>query len=318
MATPKASKLRVVTAPPAPKLAVLVEDYLASCRARGLAPGTVRDNYGYPLKAVFLPWSARERITEPSQLDRRTLDRFSTELLDRGGKKGPLSKFTVNAYVGAVNYFLSWAAKEGEMTKVRAQQPKLPKRLLEVLSRDEVQRMEDAAATERDKLILRLLADTGIRLGELLGLRAVDLIERDRNHYLRVRGKGDKERLVPIPRLWRRLQRYVEHGRPKDTAADRIFLGLRRRPHGEYEPLTESGVEQSVHALAERAGINKRVYPHLLRHSYATWALNRGMNPIMLAEILGHSSLLMIQRNYAHVTPADAHELMAKLLAADD
>jgi len=72
-----------------------------------------------------------------------------------------------------------------------------------------------------------------------------------------------------------------------------------------------------VRNVAELAGIRKRTYPHLLRHSYATWALNRGMNPIMLAQVLGHSSLVMIQCTYAHSTPSDAHELMAKLLAGD-
>lgn len=59
------------------------------------------------------------------------------------------------------------------------------------------------------------------------------------------------------------------------------------------------------------------MYPHLLRHSYATWALSQGMNPIMLANLLGHSSLAMIQRNYAHHTAADMHELLAKLLAGE-
>ncbi len=310
--------LKVVEPQAAPTIARLVDEYLASCRARGLSPRTVRANYGYPLKAVFLPWCAREKITEPAQLDRRALDRLSTELLDQGGKRGPLSKFTVNSYLGAVNFFLSWAAKEGEVKPVRAQRPRLPKRVLEILSREEIQRLEAAATHERDKLIVRLLADTGIRLGELLGLRVRDVIERDRHHYLRVRGKGDRERLVPVPRLWRRLQRYAEHGRPRDGVSDRIFLGLRRRPQGDYEPLTESGVEQGLHALGEVAGMGKRVYPHLLRHSYATWALQRGMNPIMLAECLGHSSLAMLQRNYAHTTPADAHEMMAKLLLNDE
>jgi integrase/recombinase XerD len=76
-------------------------------------------------------------------------------------------------------------------------------------------------------------------------------------------------------------------------------------------------VEQLARVRAEQAGIQKRAYPHMLRHSYATWALNRGMNPIMLAQVLGHSSLVMIQRNYAHSTPADAHEMLAKLLAGD-
>jgi integrase len=107
-------------------------------------------------------------------------------------------------------------------------------------------------------------------------------------------------------------------GPGRDAAIDRLFLSVRRdRRIGEYEPLTNLGIQQLVRNLAELAGVHKRVYRHLLRHSYATWALNHGMNPIMLAQVLGHSSLVMIQRNYAHSTPADAHELMARLLAAD-
>jgi hypothetical protein len=62
-------KLRVVSPPPNPKLARLVEDYVDDCRARGLSPGTVGDNYGYPLRVVFLPWAGREQISEPGQLN---------------------------------------------------------------------------------------------------------------------------------------------------------------------------------------------------------------------------------------------------------
>lgn len=309
--------LKVVEPAPPSALEGLVEDYLAHCRAKGLSPKTIRDNYGFVLKTVFLPWCAREGLDKPSELTGRALDRFTSELLEKGGKRGPLSRFTIAGYVESVNWWLRWLAAEGEL-KVVAQGsvPRRPVRVLDVLSREEVQTLEDAAKTERDRLMIRLLADSGIRVGELLGLRTNDLVERDRNHYIRVRGKGDKERLVPIPRAWRRLQRYIERGRPKDTASDRIFLSQRRdRRTSDYEPLTKSGVEQLVRNLGEVAVIGKRVFPHMLRHSYATWALNRGMNPIMLAQVLGHSSLVMIQRNYSHQTPADAHELMARLLA---
>lgn len=311
--------LKVLEPAPPGALAVLVEDYLAHCRAKGLSPKTVRDNYGFVLKGVFLPWAARESLTEPRQLTPRALDRFTSELLEKGGSRGPLSRFTIATYVETVNWWLNWLTAEGELkTPAKASVPKRPERVLDVLSREEVQALEDTAKNERDKLIVRLLADTGIRVGELVGLRTSDLVERDRNHYIKVRGKGDKERLVPVPRAWRRLQRYVEKSRPKDTVSDRIFLSQRRgRRTGDYEPLTNSGVEQLVRSLAESSGIGKRVFPHMLRHTYATWALNRGMNPIMLAQVLGHRSLVMIQRNYAHLTPADAHELMARLLADD-
>jgi integrase/recombinase XerD len=78
-----------------------------------------------------------------------------------------------------------------------------------------------------------------------------------------------------------------------------------------------SGVSQLLHALAVTAGIKKRVHPHLLRHSFATWALTRGMNPLTLAQILGHSSLVMIQNVYAHLTPADSYEALLKVFAED-
>ncbi|HEV2953938.1 MAG TPA: tyrosine-type recombinase/integrase, partial [Candidatus Dormibacteraeota bacterium] len=89
--------------------------------------------------------------------------------------------------------------------------------------------MEDAPSTERDKLIIGVLADTGIRVGELVNLTTGDLIERDRTHYLRARGKTG-ERMVPIPRLFRRLQRFAEKGRPKDAGSDRLFITLGAAP----------------------------------------------------------------------------------------
>jgi len=73
---------------------------------------------------------------------------------------------------------------------------------------------------------VRILADTGIRVGELVKLRKSDLVTQGRQHYLRVRGKGSKERLVPIPCPYERLNRDVERGRPRDTTTDRVFLAL--------------------------------------------------------------------------------------------
>ena len=70
-----------------------------------------------------------------------------------------------------------------------------------------------------------------------------------------------------------------------------MFLSLRRGAAGEYEALTTSGAGQLLRSLADRAGLKKRVHPHLLRHSFATEALRRGMNPVQLAQILGHSGL---------------------------
>ena len=84
----------------------------------------------------------------------------------------------------------------------------------------------------------------------------------------------------------------------------------------DYEPLTRSGVSQLVTTLTAQAGVEKGVYPHLLRHSYATWA--RGMNPVQLAQILGHSSLAMIMNVYAHLSPQDAHAAMMRLFLTNE
>jgi integrase len=66
--------------------------------------------------------------------------------------------------------------------------------------------------------------------------------------------------------------------------------------------------------LAERSGLSRRVTPHTFRHSAATWMLRSGMNPLLVAQVLGHTSLDMIQRVYSHLTPSDAHrELIAAL-----
>src|SRR5262249_44801950 len=123
-------------------------------------------------------------IGDVEQLTRPALSGLSAQLLEEGGKSGrPLSRHTIASYLRSINVFLSWAEAEGESVAGRAKAPKSSKRIIDVLSRDEVQAMEDAATTERDKLIIRLLADTGIRVGELVRLTLDDLIERDRTYY---------------------------------------------------------------------------------------------------------------------------------------
>src|SRR6266700_3490128 len=254
------AKARAVkVAEPVTALPTLVDDYLAHCRARGLAPNTVNQAYKYPLRGVLRPYCEREGIADVSAINARVLDRLSAWLLESGGRTGqPLSPHSVHSYSRAINHFLSWAKREGEPVDAEAQLPKLPKRLVEVLSRDEIKLMEHAAETERDKLIIRILSDTGLRVGELLGLRTNDLVEQSKNYYLHVRGKGAKDRLVPAPRVYRRLRIYIERGRPRDAVSNRVFLSRRRRPNGgDYEPLTTSGVDQMIRNVAEMAGITK-------------------------------------------------------------
>ncbi|MBJ7596509.1 tyrosine-type recombinase/integrase, partial [Candidatus Nephthysia bennettiae] len=213
----------------------LVDDYIVNRRAAGASRKTIA-NLALALKRVFLPWCGRQGITDVAQLTSRHLDRLSTELLDHGGSRGELSRASVWTYTRNVRLFLAWAQAEGERVEARVQLPTLPKPLVTVLDRQEIQRVEDAADSERDKLIVRVLADSGLRVGELVKLRTGDVVEQERKSYLRVFGrsqgggaKGDRSRLVPIsPMLARRLRRYAERQRPADVRTDRLFVGRRR------------------------------------------------------------------------------------------
>ena len=314
-------KLQVVAAPAPSALDVSIADYLAGVRARGLSPRTV-DHYESVLRRVMQPFLVDQGITSPSEITQRILDRLSTHLLDDGGARGQLSRHSVHSYLRAIGHYLNWARADGELTSsAKPQMPKLPHRVLNVLNREEIRAMEDAASTERDKLIVRVLADTGVRLSELLGLTRDDLVEQGRERYLKVRGKGSRERLVPVqPVLFTRLRRYVDRGRPKDVDTGAVFVTLRRnRTTHQYEPLARRAVQDLTDVLAAKVGITgKPTNPHSFRHAFATWCLRRGMNPIQLQRILGHSTLDMISNTYSHLAPADAAAALMAVLRSDD
>lgn len=283
----------------------LLTDYEASARARGLSPRTI-DGYAMVLGRILLPFCARWTIQRPSDLTSRQL---SLELQERG-----LRRPSVRSYLAAVNHFLRWAYREGEIPRqVLAPQLRQERILIDVLTREEIDLLEVAAGTEREKLIVRVLADTGIRLGELRALEVSDLIHRGAERYLRVRGKGQRQRLVPThPSLFRRLERYVAHTRPRAAGGDWLFSSPASKSTGDAGPPAEGPIQHLVRRLATDAGIHKRVYPHLLRHSFATHMLHRGMNPIQLRNILGHSSLAMLDRVYSHLVPSDAYSALVK------
>jgi integrase len=179
---------------------------------------------------VFLPFLAEQEVTAPGEISQRVLDQLSSHLLDDGGARGALSRHSVATYLRAIGHYLAWCRKEGELTTAaKPQAVKVPRRVLVTLTREQIRAMEDAATNERDKLIVRVLADTGVRLTELLGLTMNDLVEQGRDRFLKVMGKGARERLVPLsPALYSRLRRYISRARPEDAATDRLFLTLRR------------------------------------------------------------------------------------------
>jgi integrase/recombinase XerC len=251
------------------------------------------------------------------QLDNRTCNRFSAHLQEHGGKHGALKPASIWTYSKSVRQFMNWAKREGEKVAGEVKLNKLPQVLLEILSPEEIDKLEAAATNVRDALIIAVLSQTGMRRNELCGLTTRDLLTESGQDYLLVHGKGGRDRKVPVtPRLARRLRRYIV-SRPADVDSKRIFLGLRRRPGGTIEPLTDSGVTQLVSSLGERV-LGKKIGPHQLRHSMITMARRRHMDPMLIAKVVGHSSLQMMSRIYDHLDQSDSAAALMQMLRADD
>jgi integrase len=298
-----------------PALAALVEQYLDDLRGRGLSPASLDRSYGFVLHRIFLPWCDAANVHEPAQLDDAVLRRFTAQLIDRPTAKGtPLSRHSTRSYVRVVRLFLGWAERQGEEISAKPQLPRAGKRRRDALSREEIETLEAQADSERDRLIIRLLGDCGLRRSEVTNLRTDDVVRTNNRVFLRVHGKGDRDRRVPVPPpLVRRLRSFLQ-ARPQAVATNRVFLASRRGPNGDFEALTDTGVSQLVGAVAARARLGKPVHAHLFRHSWMTEMLRRGMNPIQLSVIAG-ASQQVIAEHYEHLTEEDAHDAMLAALS---
>ncbi|MBS0631063.1 MAG: site-specific tyrosine recombinase XerD [Verrucomicrobia bacterium] len=190
--------------------------------------------------------------------------------------------------------------------------PKLTRRMPGTLSTDEVARLIGAvtggdARALRDRAILELFYSSGLRVSELAGLtlQQVDL----ENGFLRVFGKGSKERVVPVGgRALDALAAYISAGRPQFVKPSITGSQLFLNKHG--KALSRVALWMFVKDYAKRAGITKKVKPHALRHSFATHLLTGGADLRAIQEMLGHASISTTQI-YTAVEPrrlVDHHE----------
>ncbi|MDI6850608.1 MAG: site-specific tyrosine recombinase XerD [bacterium] len=179
--------------------------------------------------------------------------------------------------------------------------PKKEIKLPEFLTIDEVIRLLDAPDTTtpkglRDKSMLELLYATGIRVSELTNLKVQNVLLDEK--ILKVIGKGNKERIVPFNDYTEKyLTMYLYEVRPRlvrKRGEDKVFLNLRGGP------ISRVSVWKILQEYALKAGINKRIYPHILRHTFATHMLKNGCDLRTLQVFLGHSSLMTTQI-YTHL-----------------
>jgi integrase/recombinase XerC len=147
----------------------------------------------------------------------------------------------------------------------------------------------------RDRALVELLYGTGIRVGELVGLdvRDIDL----RASEIRVLGKGNKERIVPLPRLCRdALEDWLSVRTRPGVLAEPLFISLRPRRDEKPRRLGDGDVRRVIRERGVTAGIHDRVHPHRMRHSYATHLLDMGADLREIQELLGHASLSTTQK----------------------
>ena len=180
--------------------------------------------------------------------------------------------------------------------------PRRSQRLPQVLTRDEVNRLLEAPSgttppTLRDRALLELMYACGLRASEVIGLHIGDVDIA--GGILRARGKGSKERIVPVGRAaLGALNAYLSRGRPPLVGARReAHLFVNQRGRG----LTRQGLYKIVQGHAGRAGLDGRMSPHTLRHTFATHLLAGGCDLRALQEMLGHADISTTQV-YTHLS----------------
>jgi site-specific recombinase XerD len=205
--------------------------------------------------------------------------------------RSTLSPISVAGYVRTLKVLGNWLAIE-ELALAAAlrtlRKPRVPDKLIEPVGDDAMRRLL-AAAGSRDRAILLLLLDTGLRVSEAAGLRLGDMRA---DGTLKVRGKGAKERIVPVGRTARAaIVRYLGK-RGAGRLDEALFLGRRG-------PLDARGIQQVVRRLKTRIGVSGRLSPHSLRHTFARSYLVNGGDVFSLQRILGHTTLDMVKRYVA-------------------
>ena len=221
-----------------------------------------------------------------------------------------LSQRTISRILSSLRSFFNFLISE----KIRddnpaksVDMPKLNRKLPEVLTIDEVDRFLSEIDIEkpaglRDRALFELIYSCGLRVSEAVSLSFGGLFLDE--SLIRVRGKGDKDRFIPLGdevKYWLRL--YLEQGRPamvkKSDTSGRIFLNYRG------QPLTRKGMWKRFHEIAERTGVEAKI--HTLRHSFATHLLQGGADLRSVQELLGHTDISTTQI-YTHVSRDDLKE----------
>jgi len=232
---------------------------------------------------------------DPAAIDHIALRQFIGHLLGKKEKKTSIAR-----KLSAIRSFFKYLNREGILTNNPARlvaTPRQEKRLPSVLTVDDAQRLMESpddhdGTALRDRAVLETLYSTGIRASELIGINRDDINHDD--HLIRIRGKGRKERIVPVgAKALSAIAAYVER-KNAAGAVQAIFTG----PTGNR--LTARTVQRILQNYRKKLGLIQKASPHTLRHSFATHLLESGADLRAIQELLGHASISTTQR-YTHV-----------------
>ncbi|WP_067708914.1 site-specific tyrosine recombinase XerD [Erwinia sp. ErVv1] len=284
----------------------LIEQFLdALWIERNLAENTVAS---YRLDLMSLVGWAAHHNTQLLRVDAADLQQFLAERLE-GGYKASSSARLLSAMRRLFQYLYREKLREDDPSALLSS-PKLPQRLPKDLSEAQIDRLLQAPSVEqpielRDKAMLELLYATGLRVTELVSLTLNNVSLRQ--GVVRVIGKGDKERLVPLGEEavhW--LEQYIEYGRPwllNGQTLDVLF------PSNRAQQMTRQTFWHRIKHYATLAGIDSnKLSPHVLRHAFATHLLNHGADLRVVQMLLGHSDLSTTQI-YTHVATERLRQL---------
>ena len=287
----------------------ILKDYRYYLRMeRALSPNTVAA-YARDVSEFLAAADLAPRAVRPEDIERYLVARAGGDpstALGMTGKPQALSKRSQARLLSALRSFFDWLILEGERPDNpcdRVEAPKLGRYLPEVLSVEEVEKILDSVTGNdwralRDRAILEILYGCGLRVSEACGLLISHVYLQQ--GFVRVVGKGNKERLVPLGEMAADAFRAYLEARPQaaELAFDDIaFLNKNGRP------LSRVAIFNLVKQQALIAGVNKEISPHTFRHSFATHLIERGADLRVVQEMLGHESILTTEI-YTHIDTA--------------
>ena len=273
------------------KLKIRFLEYLEIEKGRSLK--TVENYDRYLVR--FIRWakiSHPNAITEDKVREYRLwLNRFK----DEHGE--PLKRQTQNYYVIALRSFLKYLSRHNieSLDAEKIELAKLPQRELDLIDQNDLERLLSAPENPRDKAILEMFFSTGLRVSELAGLKK-DMVDLKKNEFS-VRGKGDKVRVVFLSdEAKNAVKKYLEKENITLATSELLF------------PVTPRSIQRMIKKYAVKAGISKKVTPHILRHSFATDLLQNGADIRSVQALLGHANISTTQI-YTHFTDKQLEEV---------